>query len=178
MKKLILGVAACALLFASCETEPIANETLVGVAGKAEINGEDDGCETAFGRYCECASQNTCFSDFGINRWGWAVELNSYNSYRFNLFAGAGQCDWEFKGEYVGYVMVTFNNDGISYGEPNMEPGWELKEFHFYSGDSEMPLKKNGSMTAAPGKYTDNGDVNEDGTVYVIVHTVVCEESV
>lgn len=185
MKKLILGLASLAFLFTSCETEPIAQENLQGVEGKASIsqksekdeNESNEGsCETAFGRYCECASQNTCFSDFGISRWGWSVELNSYRSYRFNLFAGAGKCELD-KGEYVGYVHVTFHDDGkVSYGDVEMLSGFNMTEFHFYSGDTEMPLKGNGSMTAAPGQYTNDGDVNGDKKVFVIVHASVCKD--
>lgn len=185
MRKLIFGIASFAFLFASCETEPIAQESLQGVESRGSIrqkseavesDSNEDGCETAFGRYCECASQNTCFSDFGISRWGWSVELNTYQTYRFNLFAGAGQCVLD-KGEYVGYVEVTFHDDGtVSTGPVTMLDGFSMTEFHFYSGDTEMPLGNNGSMTAAPGKYTNTGDVNDDKKVNVIVHAVVCAD--
>lgn len=185
MKKLILGIASFAFLFASCETEPLAQENLRGIEGKGSIkqkseatesSSNEDGCETAFGRYCECASQNTCFSDYGISRWGWSVELKAYDSYKFNLFAGAGQCVLD-KGEYVGWVNVTFHSDGtVTTGPVTMEDGFSMTEFHFYSGDTKMPLGNNGSMTAAPGQYTNTGDLDDDKKVYVIVHAVVCPD--
>ena len=122
MKKLVSLLMLVGLVFTSCQKEDMNSDAAInGSALKAKIkqeksqaegSTEDDNCETAFGRYCECASQNTCFSDFdGITRWGWSVELNSYKTYRFNLFAGAGQCELD-KGEYAGYVNVTFNSDG------------------------------------------------------------------
>lgn len=179
MKKLLLA-SLVIFFFAglnSCEIEPADINNLESVSGKGRLNkskSEEDNCETAFGRICDCPNINNCFSDFGINRWGWSVELNGAGSGPFNLFAGAGQCDLN-KGTYVGKVHITFNPDGtLTYGDVELEPGYELQEFHFYSGDSEMPLKKNGRYTAAPGQYTNYGDVNGDGKVYVIVHASVC----
>ncbi len=179
MKKLILGAAAMALLFTSCEIEPVAAETEAAVEGKAKIksietdDSDEDGCETAFGRVCIC-DLNTCFSEMGINRWGWSVFLEGHNEGPFDLFAGAGQCDLD-KGTNVGSVYLYFNEDGsLSYDEPQLIDGWELKAFHFYSGDEPMPQKKNGDWTAAPGQYTNNGDVNGDEKVYVILHAEVC----
>ena len=184
MKKLGLLLLLGGLVLTSCQREEL-NTYVDGTEFKAKVkinetesesDSESDGCETAFGRYCECASQNTCFSDFGISRWGWSVELNSYRSYKFNLFAGAGKCEID-KGEYVGYVYVTFNGDGtVTYGDVKILDGFKMTEFHFFSGDSEMPLKGNGDMTAAPGQYTNSGDQNGDKKVFVIVHASVCKD--
>ena len=95
----------------------------------------------------------------GVTRWGWSVELNSYRTYRFNLFAGAGQCELD-KGEYAGYVNVTFHSDGtVTLGSFVMESGFNLIESHFYAGDTNVPMK-NGNMTVAPGQYYNEGDKN------------------
>lgn len=184
MNKIVSILLLSGLVLTSCQQEEVGsyvdstefkakiklNET------ESDSNSDSDGCETAFGRYCECASQNTCFSDFdGISRWGWSVNLSSYRTYRFNLFAGAGQCELD-KGEYAGYVYVTFNSDGtVTFGNIVMESGFNLIESHFYAGDTEVPMK-NGKMTVAPGQYYNEGDKDGDGTAYVIVHTSVCKD--
>ncbi|MBC2840355.1 hypothetical protein [Robiginitalea sp. SC105] len=184
MKKLILGAAAFTLLFslASCETEPISEENLFAVDGKTRVNSDkeedDNGCETAYGRICDCAEFNSCFTDFGnfgSNNWGWSVRLPEPGSGPFNLFAGAGQCQME-KGTYVGYVNVTYHDDGsLTYGDVMLIDGYELEDFHFYSGDLPMPMKKNGTYSAAPGQYTNEGSTDGNPEVYVIVHASVCK---
>ena len=180
MKKFILGAAVLALLFTSCETEPVADEAVTAVEGKAKLksvdsdNSDGDGCETAFGRICDCDNLNSCFSDYGISRWGWSVHLPEPGEGYFNLFAGAGQCDLD-KGTYVGRVYIYFNDDkSITHKEVELIDGWELNELHLYSGDEPLPQKKNGDWTVAPGQYTNDGDVDGDGMVYVIVHADVC----
>lgn len=180
MKKLLFfGLAI--LLFAglnSCETEPADVDNLEIVYGKGKLKSNDSGedkCETAFGRVCDCTEFNSCFSNFGINRWGWSVRLPNPGSGDFNLFAGAGQCDLN-KGTFVGTVHITFSDDkSISYDNVNLIDGWELKELHLYSGDEPLPRKKKGDWTVAPGQYTNYGDVDGNGEVYVIVHADVCQ---
>lgn len=186
MKKLLLPLLILGLVFSSCEQEDLSSATeLEGVAGKAKINqqksedescSEDGKCETAFGRYCPCADLNICFidMDYGINRWGWSVKLTSRQPQRFGLYAGVGQCDMT-KGTEVGYVYVTFNANGsVTHDEPVMYSGFTLKEFHFYAGDTPVPIGKNGKHTVAPGQFYNTGDVDENDEVYVILHAVVC----
>ena len=148
---------------------------------------QSEECETAFGRWCDCASSNTCFMELGLNsnRWGWSVMLKDYRTYDFGLFAGAGQCSLD-KGTYVGNVQVTFNSDGsVSYDENSItiEDGFDLKDLHFYAGDTPTPINKNnGEPTVAPGQYYNEGDLDNsegdlgepDGVVYVIFHAEIC----
>ena len=171
------------IVFASCEVEKMDDSYgLESTDGKAKISkekseaesySEDGKCETAFGRFCDCANLNKCFSDFGFNRWGWSVELDGYGDYNFGFYAGAGQCDLS-KGTPVGGVKVIFNDDGVSVDNFHMKDGFVLKEFHFYAGDTEVPIGKNGKSTVAPGQYYNEGDYDNDGKVYVILHSVVC----
>jgi len=184
MKKLVLPLLILGFIFASCQKEEVSSLTeLDGVASKVKIEqeksedescSEDGKCETAFGRYCDCASLNKCFSDFGFNRWGWSVELDKPGEYDFGFYAGAGQCDLS-KGTPVGGVKVIFKDDGtVSVDDFYMKDGFVLKEFHFYAGDTEVPIGKNGKFTVAPGQYYNEGDTDGDGKVYVILHSVVC----
>ena len=171
---MILGIS-----LSSCETEDLNTMTALDeVAGKAKITSDDsrsadENCETAFGRFCPCANLNTCFidMDYGINRWGWSVHLvnetNEPMTERFGLYAGVGQCDMS-KGTPVGHVYVTYHTDGtVTYEDPVIKSGYQLKEFHFYAGDTEVPMVRRGKelkATVADGR---------DG-VYVILHAVVC----
>ena len=183
MKKLILPLLILGFFFASCEKENLSSQNeMDAIAAKAKINkekseeeacSEDGKCETAFGRFCDCANLNKCFSDFGYNRWGWSVELDGYGDYNFGFYAGAGQCDLS-KGTPVGGVKVKFNADGVSVDNFHMNDGFVLKEFHFYAGDTEVPIGKNGKATVAPGQYYNEGDSDNNGKVYVILHSVVC----
>ena len=184
MKKSILSILVAGLLLTSCAKDDLNTGTEINeIAGKSKIKNEmnhddslsDENCETAFGRYCDCANLNTCFSDFGINRWGWSVELDgNYGTRTYGLYAGAGQCDLD-KGKDVGNVKVTFSQDGsVTYDQVTIKSGYQLKEFHFYAGDTPNQIHKNGRPTVAPGQYYNQGDYNEDGKVYVILHAVVC----
>ena len=189
MKKLILLLLLGGFALTSCQKEDLSSEMeLNALESKAKTNdnakedscNEDDKCETAFGRKCLCPSENTCFSDLGMassNRWGWSVYLNDGldKNYNFDLYAGAGQCDYLEKGTEVGSVKVTVDNDGnVSYEVLEMKSGYSIKEFHFYAGETQLPMKKNGKWTVAPGQYYNEGDVNKDGKFYVILHAVVC----
>lgn len=183
MKKSILAILVAGLFLTSCAKDDLNSALeLNDVAAKTKKldanhdDSMDEGtCETAFGRYCDCANLNTCFSEFGISRWGWSVELDGvYGTKTYGLYAGAGQCDLE-KGTEVGNVKVTFNHDGsVYYDQVNINSGYELQEFHFYAGDTPTPIHKNGRPTVAPGQFYNQGDYNDDGKVYVILHAVVC----
>jgi hypothetical protein len=186
MKKIILPLLILGFLFTSCEGEDLNSQIeMDAIAAKTKIskeksetesNSEDGNCETAFGRYCSCASLNTCFidMDYGFNRWGWSVRLDKHRTERFGLYAGVGQCDMS-KGTPVGGIDVTFNKDGtVTLGDFEPKSGYSLKEFHFYAGDTEVPIGKNGRTTVAPGQYYNEGDYNNDGVVYVIIHAVIC----
>ena len=147
---------------------------------------DNDSCETAFGRICLCDELNSCFSEFGFNRWGWSVKFERPDgedkTETFGLYAEAGQCDLD-KGTEVGSVKVTFYADGtVDYHDFDMLDGFDVKEFHFYAGDTPTPVNKNnGRPTVAPGQYYNDGDLgpevgsgDPDGIVYVILHAVVC----
>ena len=184
MKKLILPLLVLGFVFTSCQKEDLSSQIeMDAIAAKAKISQEkaeeescsDDGnCETAFGRKCLCPIENECFLNLGFNRWGWSVELNRPDTYQFNFYAGAGQCDYDGKGTPVGSADVIFEDGVVSVENLTINAGFELKEFHFYAGDTEIPVGKNGKSTVAPGQYYNEGDKNIDGTVYVILHSVIC----
>ncbi|MBT8180063.1 MAG: hypothetical protein KJO53_00600 [Eudoraea sp.] len=185
MKKLLSFMFIASLLLVSCEVEQFEGQDLTSINGKAKNSQEQSKdeeysegrkCETAFGRGCDCDEFNTCFSDHGFNRWGWSVLLNNgFTTYDFELIAGAGQCLLD-KGTKVGSVKVTVSdNRVVSYHDIDLKPGYTLEEFHFYAGESELPKKKNGKYTVAPGQYYNEGS-DSDGNAYVILHAVVCGE--
>src|SRR5690606_15032981 len=73
-----------------------------------------DNCETIFAYN---SSLSECFSEYGFNRWGWTNRISDGNTYVFDLYGGAGQCNIS-KGtktgtatvEYEGgFVTVTYN---------------------------------------------------------------------
>ena len=208
MKKLILLLLITGFALTSCQKDDLSTVTETESAeGRGKIeNGkakeseteheeysehcgceESEGCETAFGRICVCDELNSCFSEFGFNRWGWSVKLErpegGDRTETFGLYAGAGQCDLD-KGTEVGSVKVTFYANGtVDYHDFDMSDGFDVKEFHFYAGDTPTPINKNnGKPTVAPGQYYNDGDLDNsegtlgepDGIVYVIVHAVVC----
>lgn len=148
---------------------------------KCEDREKFEGCETAFGFG---GMDATCFIGNGFNRWGWTNELGEGESISLELYAGAGQCDLE-KGTLVGYVDVTYM-DGTATATYELFDGIELKETHFYAGDTMFPMQERGKKkdpkpTVAPGQYpTSGGPVLSvdglEGGIWVIAHAVVCGE--
>lgn len=127
-------------------------------------------CSTA---YAYDADAGTCFSDLGFNNWGWTIgpiEPNSLNTYTFDLYAGAGQCDIS-KGMYVGTVEVVYEDSGSLIVNPVLEPGYTLEEEHIYAGYDMVPRAKKNRPTVAPGQYYID---TQGGEIFLIYHAVVC----
>lgn len=120
-----------------------------------------------------------------FNRWGWSNgPLTDGTSTWYNLYAGAGQCDPE-KGVLVGRMDVHYYN-GIVNIVMSVKSGYTLDETHLYVGNTIVPMK-NGKYTVAPGQYPYSHDLtnakadyytveNVSGSVYVIMHAVVCSQ--
>jgi hypothetical protein len=152
--------------------------------------------ETSFATRDKDQTSN-CFSDFGIERWGWTNgPFTSGNTYEMEIYAGAGQCDIS-KGEEVGTVEVVYDaNPDVVIVNYALKEGYTLEEVHVYVGEfytpeeekeKVLPKNKKGDFTVAPGDYQykkidfDPDDATEftleasvDGhPVYVIAHAVV-----
>ena len=139
-------------------------------------------CETAFGRYKET---NECFiPDF--KRWGWTNYIAEEGSYTMGLYAGAAHCDYENKGELVGYVYVDYA-DGQVTVEYDLLDGYVMSEAHVYVGCEMYPENPAGNPTVAPGQYNFKADldfvndytigpIDVEGPFWIIVHAVTCEE--
>jgi len=142
-------------------------------------------CETAFAR---SATDATCFIDLGFGNWGWTNGPMGFGSYRFELWAAAGQCDLT-KGYLVGLVDVDYDESGLGI-EVNAAPGFGLDAAHYYAGAEILPRFTAGphnDFTVAPGQYpvvneldyatvtTDSASFSDlSGDVHVVVHAVVC----
>jgi hypothetical protein len=115
------------------------------------------------------------FCDNGFSNWGWTNPVKKGNSYIFDLWAGAGQCDTS-KGTLVGTVSVTFTDadKGVVIVTYNVGAAFELVETHVYAGVDMFPKMRNGRFTVAPGQYTNNSPFKSNiKDVYVIAHAVV-----
>ena len=155
--------------------------------------GEDT--ETAFafgGDYATCfinADFDGDSADDGFNRWGWSNGTLSADSYNFDIYAGAGQCDLG-KGTYVGYLQIDYDGSTATVTfhmtEVDADTGvaYNLVETHLYIGSE--PLPRNGDdYTVAPGQYpTIHGDLENvasdtytvsglSGDIYVVAHATV-----
>lgn len=145
-------------------------------------------CETAFARD-DVNETSECFldSEFEFNRWGWTSGPLTYGTYKFSIWAAAGQCDLS-KGQLVGVVTLTYQQTKQVTVEYEMLEGYHLTETHVYVGNSRYPIAKNGNPTVAPGQYPhihsslDNveydvfviQDVMLSDQIYLIAHGVVC----
>lgn len=139
-------------------------------------------------------SYATCFidadfdgdgSDDGFQRWGWsngtlAADTESYN---FDVYAGAGQCDLT-KGTLVGTLEIDYDGS-VATVTYTMNSGFYLEETQLYVGSEPLSRDPNGNYTVAPGQYPDiHGDVGGEtsdtyevtglsGPVYVVAHASV-----
>ena len=160
-------------------------------------------CGTAFGVALNAdktaidESISTCFREDGFHRWGWTNSIDPGETLTLDLYRGAGQCLLN-KGEYVGYVTVTYTgspdyNITAVFTPKDSNTGFD--EIHLYVGCEPYPRLKNGNLTVAPGQYTfvaeGNGfaegwststdaekqiHVPNGGQVYVIAHVVACTD--
>lgn len=146
-----------------------------------ESSSEDDGCETIFAG--GDAENAWCFTDEGFSRWGWTIGplAEAEESYSFELYAAAGQCDTS-KGVLVGHLTVAYM-DGTATVTYNMLEEFTLSEAHLYVGEEAYPKDKNGNPTVAPGQFPYKDvvagepyviDGLESGEIWVIAHGVTC----
>ncbi|NNE31021.1 MAG: hypothetical protein HKN40_01495 [Winogradskyella sp.] len=129
------------------------------------------GCETAFAKG-NSNDDHACFDEGGFSRWGWNIGPLSEGTYTYDVYAGAGQCNIS-NGALVGTVTITYDSNGVTASYDLLD-GYVNTEEHLYAGYLPYPTKNNGSYTVAPGQY--DVESNLSGDIYVIAHSVVCED--
>lgn len=147
--------------------------------GPAENDGcpedeEEETCETAF-----MWGDTPINSIDGVTRWGWVEYFeDGQEQTEFTIWAGAGQNETD-KGEAVGTVTISVDEDGDAHLMISMDAGYSLDELHV-----NISQEKPGSEAKSPGQYNMN-DVVDAGTLeyefedvgedfWIIVHTVTC----
>lgn len=124
-------------------------------------------CESAYMFSDDNSTLNTFYPKPA--NWGWYLEYDVNNAQgSYPLYAAAGQNDIS-KGIHVGDVYISLNSDGSVHPEIVMLGEYELQAQHIFVGD-ELPVGKR----PGPGHYTNTGDGNGDGKVYIVVHAEVC----
>lgn len=121
------------------------------------------------------------------NRWGWTNGPLSEGDYRFDIYAGAGQCDLA-KGTHVGTLSVSYHGSTatVTYA---MFSGFSLSETHLYVGSDPLAStidRRTGAKeyTVAPGQYGNIHDLDAaasdvfvvtglSGPIHVVAHAVV-----
>ena len=144
----------------------------------------EPGCETAFGRY---GPNNVCFLEDGFNRWGWTNFFADEDTYTFESYSGAGQCDLS-KGTHSANITVVYAN-GMATVTIETLPGFYMTEVQLYIGDDKYPTQGN-SNTVAPGQYPYKEDGLNNVTTYtfdpiqvgdngfwMILHSVTCYQN-
>jgi hypothetical protein len=137
--------------------------------------------ETAFAYGGASASCFIGLPELSTNRWGWTNGPLVADTYTFDIYAAAGQCDLT-KGTRVGTLTVNYSGSTASVTY-QMLPGYTLDETHLYVGSEVLP-RKNGDYTVAPGQYPQIHDLTAaqsdsytftglSGTIYVVAHAVV-----
>ncbi len=146
--------------------------------------GEWETCETG---YAWGGDDAHCFSEYGLNNWGWSNGPLSPGSYEFEIHAGVGKqkdCPPPTEETLVGTLTVDYDGSTaiVAY---NMDTGFTMKATHLYVGNDPLPTK-NGKYTTAPGNYPYKHDPLNDvttntytvtglsGDIYVVAHAVVC----
>jgi hypothetical protein len=148
-------------------------------------------CETAymFGNL-ELNDKNE-FPQFKPDNWGWALEFtpdesNDYYAYggngedrvwKYPLYAGAGQNDWENNGFQAGWVKITLpydNDDVIVTIEPFI--GVSVQETHIFMGDGWPDKRSPGDLgnTDEDSPFGPYPFISGDEVFNIIVHAVVC----
>ena len=144
-------------------------ETGVSASATLKVNVQCYIYETAYAK----GNAPTCFMPTFSN-WGWTNYIPGRgNTYTWNLWAGAGQCDTS-KGTLVGTVRVVYGANGYVTVTYNVSSPYSIKETHVYAGTTKFPMVKIGKKsvaTVAPGLYYNKGPFS--GPIYVIAHAVV-----
>jgi hypothetical protein len=143
-------------------------------------------CDTAYA-YGGCCYAHCFLNDYlgySFGNWGWTNGPlpPRCNTYYFNIYAGAAQCDL-WRGKKVGWLTVNYNGSTalVTY---HMFYDYKMDETHLYVGNEPWP-RKNGEYTVALGHFTDSHDLNYastdqyivtglSGNIYIIAHAVVC----
>ncbi|QED37550.1 hypothetical protein FK178_07340 [Antarcticibacterium arcticum] len=103
--------------------------------------------------------------------WGWYLEYDVSNAEEsYPLYAAAGQNEIS-NGYHVGNVFIHYDSNGSVYAEIVMLGDYVIMGQHTFVGDALPSGKRPG-----PGQYTNTGDMNDDGKVFIIVHAEVCWE--
>ncbi|MEN8118106.1 MAG: T9SS type A sorting domain-containing protein, partial [Bacteroidota bacterium] len=140
-------------------------------------------CGTAYGYY---AGNDTCFMPTFSN-WGWSNYLIQPEfEYTADLPLYQGNSDCTPFTPIIGWVTITYINDGSMTVHYSVNSPYYMTEVHVYVGCTPFPMK-NGNPTVSPGQYTIGENlVNMEtefeieftkvyGDVYVIAHAVTCE---
>lgn len=135
-------------------------------------------------------SLSACFIGSDLlttNRWGWSNGPLAPGAYRFDVYAGAGQCD-RSKGTLVGSLGIVYTGSAatVTY---TMRAGFFLEETHLYAGTDPLPStidRRTGAKeyTVAPGQYGNIHDLTGassdtytitglSGPIFVVAHAVV-----
>ncbi len=137
--------------------------------------------ETAFAYGGDYA---TCFLSMGFRSWGWTNGPLGPGSYKFEIWAGAAQCDLS-KGTLVGNLTIDYDGSTatVTY---TMDAGWKMTNTQLYVGSDPLPIDKKGDYTVAPGQYPYQHtgidatsdtytEVGLSGDIYVVAHADVVE---
>eukprot|EP00121_Abeoforma_whisleri_P001210 Awhi_evm1s1077 len=147
--KLKAGPPTCDFYNGGCTNDFCCEEDIRNSCGSETSMGKPQG--SFMGEFC-CFVSNTvgdeaCMPGPQGNRWGWEIRLEYGNTYTFDLWAGAGQCDTG-KGVKVGTVSVdyttstkvtaTFNLDSNDFG---------FEDAHIYVEDTMLTNSAFGTWT-------------------------------
>ena len=137
----------------------------VGDACDDDGNGNGDGggddCETAI-MYGDTELND--LDGVPANRWGWVEHFEGEQlesgQYEFNLYAGAGQNDYENKGYLAGVVTVIVADENV-HVEVDLVDGVSIDDIHIYFDNDEAP------ESAAFGQWDTHldGDDISDGVI-------------
>jgi len=141
-------------------------------------------CDTGFGRL---EGSETCFIEYGFNRWGWTNGPIAEGTYTMNLYSGAAHCNTT-NGYLAGTITVIYSENTVTVTY-DLLPGYFMTETHLYVGCDMFPSKK-GKPTVAPGQYPYQHQLNNQTTdsytidvsdfncseIYIVAHAVTCQE--
>ena len=163
------------------------------------IHGSWVDTETSEGNYFECQLEcgtawahggdyATCFlsldlPDLTSEKWGWTNGQLSEGDYVFDIYFGAGQCDFS-KGTLVGTLTVEYH-EGTAEVTYEAMAGFWMDKTHLYVGSEILPTDGQGEFTVAPGQFPSQHDLldaTEDtydvtglsGDIYVAAHAHGC----